>query len=119
MVALGDLLKVLLRLPLVEWRRRRLSLHRAVALTRSRSGRSRKRDEDGRLKLRRAIAALDARMPGGPNCVRRSLLEMTLDAGAAAEPLYAGLRRGGGPRSGHAWLQSHQVHESYDVVVSV
>jgi hypothetical protein len=54
--------------------------------------------------LRRVIRQIDARVPGGPNCYRRALLEMRLDAVAAREPLHLGLRAHGGPNSGHAWL---------------
>ena len=115
----GNLLRVLIALPIVEWRRRRVSLHRAVALARAGAGSRLRRSDAERLRLRRVITAFDARMPGGPNCVRRALLEMSLDAGAASEPMYAGLRRGGGPGSGHAWLHSQTVSESYDAVISV
>src|SRR5947209_14505709 len=37
-------------------------------------------------RLRRAIGWVDARMPGGANCNRRALLEISLDSGAAADP---------------------------------
>ena len=43
-------------------------------------------------------------MPTGPNCLRRALLEMRLDGGAAGEPLRIGLQKSGGFGSGHAWL---------------
>jgi Transglutaminase-like superfamily len=116
---MGEFLRVLIRMPLIEWRRRTLSLHHAVALARASHRGRRLRTRVGRVRLQQAIAFVDARMPGGPNCVRRSLMEITLDADAAGEPLYAGIKRGGGPRSGHAWLESHSVHESYDAIVSV
>ena len=115
---IGDLFRVLGALPLVEWRRRRLSLHHAVARARAQSVR-RGRSAVERARLQRVIGAVDARMPGGANCVRRALLEMSLDAGAAGERLFAGLKSGGGPRSGHAWLESHSVSESYDAVITV
>jgi hypothetical protein len=52
------------------------------------------------------IAAVDARIPGGSNCYRRALVEMALDASAAEERLFFGLKAHGGARSGHAWLAS-------------
>jgi hypothetical protein len=114
-----DFLRVLGILPIVEWRRRRLSLHRAVARARADAGKVGARSTVGRARLRRLITAVDARMPGGANCVRRALLEMSLDATAAQERLFAGLKTGGGPRSGHAWLESEPVRESYDAVIAV
>ena len=73
------------------------------------------RGHERRVMLRRLIGAVDARMPGGPNCYRRSLLELGLDAAAAREPLNMGLRPHGGPKSGHAWLgQSEPGAEVYE-----
>jgi hypothetical protein len=114
-----DFLRVLVAIPAIERRRRHLGLHESVALSRSDALKRQKRNSVARMRLRRVIAVVDSMMPDGANCVRRSLTEMALDAGAAEEPLYAGLRRGGGARSGHAWLKSQPVTESYDVVVSV
>jgi hypothetical protein len=116
---LGDLLRVLSALPLVEWRRRRQSLHLAVANIRAGGEKRAARSGAARARLQRLIGAVDARMPGGGNCVRRVLLEMSLDRGAAGERLLAGLRSGGGPGSGHAWLESHPVRETYDAVIAV
>ena len=114
-----EILLVLSALPVVEWRRRRLGLHPAAALARAEGSKRRERTAGRRAHLRRVIAAIDARIPGGANCVRRALLEMSLDPDAARETLYAGLRAGGGPRSGHAWLASQQTVESYDAVIAV
>ena len=52
------------------------------------------------------MAAVDARFPGGPNCLRRALLEASLDAAAAREPLFLHLDAAGGRGSGHARLAS-------------
>jgi hypothetical protein len=117
--SVGEVLRVLGLLPLVEWRRRRLSLHHAVARARAQGRTQRTRSNDARLRLRRVISAIDARIPGGANCVRRALLEMSLDPSAAGEQLFAGLRAGGGSGSGHAWLASQPVHERYDAVIAV
>jgi len=58
-------------------------------------------------------------MPTGGNCLRRSLLEMSLDAGAASERLLAGFRTGGATTSGHAWLESDAVREHYDAIIPI
>lgn len=57
-----------------------------------------------RARLRRAIAWLDARCPGGPNCYRRALLEIALDRDAARLPLALEFRRDGDKVVGHAEL---------------
>jgi hypothetical protein len=72
-----------------------------------------------RARLQRTIGVVDAFMPGGKNCVRRALIEMSLDGSAARERLLAGLKSGGKPKSGHAWLESHAVREAYDAVIAV
>jgi hypothetical protein len=78
------------------------------------------RDESRRATLQRLISALDRRMPGGPNCYRRVLLEIRLDRGAAGQPIHIGLLSGGGPRSGHAWLGENRGRpEPYDVEIAV
>ena len=73
-----ELLRVLRVLPLVEWRRRKTSLHSAVAFARHSSRRHGARSNAARADLQRVIRAVDARMPGGGNCVRRAVLEMSL-----------------------------------------
>lgn len=114
-----DLLRVLGGLPLAEWRRRRLSLHEAVARARGDSRQRAVRSVAARARLRRLIGAVDARMPDGGNCVRRALTEIALDAAAGRERLFAGIRTAGGPRSGHAWLESQVVNDRYDAVIAV
>ncbi|MEO5769585.1 MAG: lasso peptide biosynthesis protein [Polyangia bacterium] len=116
---LRELVRVLRVLPSVEFSRRSHSLHQSVGRVRSRAAGAALRSEEARAVLRRAIVAVDARMPGGANCVRRSLLEMRLDAGAARERLLAGFRAGGVPKSGHAWLESHPNQETFDAVISI
>jgi hypothetical protein len=64
------------------------------------------REKAARERLRRTIRFVDRLFPSGPNCYRRTLTEIALDSGAAAEPLHMGLQAGGGPRSGHIWLAS-------------
>jgi len=118
---LVEIARVVVAVPRVEIDRRRSSLHRAVQLMRQRSWGRAERSLDGRRRLRRAIAFVDARLPGGPNCVRRSLLEMALDSGAANEKLLAGFVSGGGKNSGHAWLESEpvQVQDKFDAVIAI
>ena len=64
------------------------------------------RNEVERRRLQRTIGVVDRCFPLGGNCYRRALIEIAMDAGAAAEPLHMGLRADGGPNSGHAWLES-------------
>jgi hypothetical protein len=59
-----------------------------------------------RASLRRLIRIVDRCFPSGGNCYRRALIEVAMDASAAAEPLHMGIRSNGGPNSGHAWLGS-------------
>lgn len=113
----ADVLKVIGVLPLVEWRRRRSGPLPTATSLRARGAGAPARNSDGRALLKKAIRFVDARLPGGPNCYRRALLEIALDAGAAREPLHFGLIAHGGPRSGHAWLGDPATAEdaaSYD-----
>jgi hypothetical protein len=121
----GDLLRVLRVLPSIELQRRRLGLHGVVALARARGMQRGLRSTEGRARLQRVISAVDRRLPDRGNCVRRALLEMALDRGAARERLHAGLRTGGGPRSGHAWLEPEApagapaTKSPYDAVIVI
>jgi len=112
---LRDLLGVLVAVPRVEWGRRHEGPRPLTAKLR-RLGRSvPSRPAGRRERLRWIIRAIDARLPGGPSCYRRALLEMSLDRDSAGEPLRMGLRAHGGPRSGHAWFGSAEAPaESYD-----
>jgi hypothetical protein len=66
----------------------------------------RQRSPRERATLQSLIRLIDRAFPSGPNCYRRALVEMAVDAGAAVEPLHLGLAAEGGPNSGHAWLAS-------------
>src|SRR4051812_7712772 len=103
---LRDLGRVLVGLPAVEWGRLFLGPDRLLAKLRRSGCSARARAPIERQALRRVIATVDARLPGGANCYRRALVETLLDAGAANEKMYFGLKAQGGPRSGHAWLAS-------------
>ena len=69
-------------------------------------GARRTRSQPGRAQLRRMIRVVDRCFPSGANCYRRALIEIAMDASAAAEPLRMGLKADGGPNTGHAWLES-------------
>jgi hypothetical protein len=114
----AELLRVVVALPEVEANRRLTSPQRAVRAARRRAMRAPERSLEARQRLRRAIAIVDRLVPGRDNCLRRSLLEVSLDAGAARERLLAGFKAGGAPASGHAWLESHAVSERYDAVIA-
>jgi hypothetical protein len=77
-----------------------------VARLRAEGLKRRARGALGRLRLQRMIRWVDRLFPGGPNCYRRALVEISLDSGAAAEPLHIGIRAAGTLTSGHAWLES-------------
>ena len=124
--ASGEFLRLLLVLPrvvgaipIVELERRLTSPHVAARAARQRARRAPTRSRVARERLQRAIAVVDRWMPGGGNCLRRSLLEMSLDAGAAGERLLAGFKAGGPRASGHAWLESQPVTERYDAVIRI
>jgi hypothetical protein len=117
---LADLWRVLAVAVPVELDRRRLGTRPAVLRARARGERAPARDGAGRARLRRAVAAVDARCPGGPNCLRRALLEASLDPAAAREPLHLHLSAWGGPGSGHARLASRPENgRPYDVTLAL
>ena len=117
---LAETLRVLVVLPRVELGRivqgpsPMLSELRALAKHRAR------RPFPQRHELKKVIARVDALMPGGGNCYRRSLLEIALDSGAAQDRLFMGLSANGGAKSGHAWLGSASDAPShYDAIFSL
>lgn len=112
-------LRVLKALPVVELGRRRQGLKPLVERLRRTGERAMRRGPVARARLQQAIGRIDARLPGGPNCCRRALLEITLDRGAAAEPFRMGLRARGGQPSGHAWLGDHTGPECYDMTIEL
>lgn len=91
----------------------------AVLRARKRGALRKRRSEIERRCLRRAIFWVDRFVPPGPNCYRRALIEISLDAGAAAEPLMMGFQSGGAAGSGHAWLPSSPPAKTYDAVIPV
>jgi hypothetical protein len=99
-----DLLLVLRAVPGVEIGRLRRGPDPLLAMLRARGRRGFARTHSERARLAQIIRVADACFPGGGNCYRRALLEIAVDPVAATTPLRLGLRTGGGPRSGHAWL---------------
>jgi hypothetical protein len=110
-----ELLRAIIALPAVESTRRTMGFEPAVSAMRASGTHHLHREWKQRVFLQRAIAWLDSHTPGGTNCYRRVLLELSLDAGAASEPVLIGLNPRGGPGSGHVWLASSTQLERYEV----
>ena len=120
MERLFDVARVLFALPGIELARRTEGPAPLVNRLRLRGIRRVARSEVQRRSLRRAIAAVDARLGDSGNCYRRALLEIALDRDAAEKPFFMGLTASGGPRSGHAWLGSEAVPlRAYDAIISL
>jgi hypothetical protein len=84
-------------------------------------GRSRRRRDPGALaRLQRVVAIADRILPGGPNCYRRVLAEIALDAGSADEPMHLGIVHGQATLGGHAWLgDRREPGARYDVEIAL
>jgi hypothetical protein len=76
---------------------------------RAEGGQKAARSPAARARLARAVRVVERCFPGGPNCYRRVLLEVALDAGAARQAVRFGLMAGGGPGSGHAYFQGDEA----------
>jgi hypothetical protein len=98
-----------------ERRRRHDSPEAAVRAMRARGHGARRRGPVGRARLRRAIGWVDALYMGHPNCFRRTLVELGLDAGAADETLVFGLDVG---RTGHVALKDSE-DSTFDVAFEI
>lgn len=96
-----EMATVLRALPAVERQRLRAAPAEAIAWARARGARGPRRGLLGRARLEHAIAWVDAAVPTGPSCYRRTLLETALDRGAAEEKIALGLDVGA---TGHAWI---------------
>jgi hypothetical protein len=82
--------------------------------------RRRRRDPQQLARLERVVAIADRLLPGGPNCYRRVLAEIALDAGAAEEPMHMGIVSGQAAFSGHAWLgDRREPGARYDVEIDL
>jgi hypothetical protein len=87
----------------------------AIAAMRARGRRTTRRGPVGRARLRRAIGWVDALVPSGANCYRRTLLELALDAGAAEETIVFGLDIG---RTGHVAFADRE-DATFDVAFAI
>src|SRR5690242_16482545 len=96
---LGEVIRVLAVAARIEEARLREGPEPLLRRLRAEGARIPPRDQAGRARLARAITSVDARFAGGSNCYRRVLLEVALDADAAARPVMFGLKAGGGPGS--------------------
>jgi hypothetical protein len=116
-----ELGRVLLVLPSVEYGRRRTPPGALLAAMRARGSARRARPERSLARLARAIGWADRFSPGGPNCLRRTLLRVALDPQAAREPVILGLNvpgtglAGTAKANGHAWLASTETSGRFDV----
>lgn len=108
-----DLGRVLLTVTAVERGRRGAPTGPVLAQMRARGRRRRTRSERSRARLARAIAWVDRLSPGGPNCLRRTLLRVALDPDFAREPVVFGLNVPEG--KGHAWVSGTETNDQYDV----
>jgi hypothetical protein len=113
---LADAARVAAAVPRVERDRLRLGTAEAVARARARGTGRPARPAASRLRLRRAVLAVDTRLPGGANCYRRALLEMSLDRAAAAETLHLDLSLRGPSPVGHtrleSWPENGRLHDA-------
>ena len=108
-----DLGRVLLALPAVERGRRSAPTGPLLAKLRARGRVRRRRSERSRARLARAIGWVDRLGPGGPNCLRRTLLRVALDPDSAGESVVFGLNV---PNAqGHAWVSGTEAPAPYDV----
>jgi hypothetical protein len=113
-VGAAEVLRIAAILPLIESWRLYGAPGTCLRRVRARGVKAKVRSVAERARLQRLIGYIDHRLPGGPNCYRRALIEMALDPTAAGEPFRFGLRRRGGPKSGHAWLADRRDDVRYD-----
>jgi hypothetical protein len=110
-----EVARVMALAPTAELLRRRASPEAAIARMRARGRDAEARGPLGRARLRDAIGWVDAALPGGGNCYRRTLIELGLDGGAAGEALVFGLDVG---KTGHVAFK-HREPMAFDVVFEV
>lgn len=98
--------------PIIECLRVLCSAQIAVSIARAINAWAGDHSDAGNLAA--AVAAVDRRMPGGPNCYRRALLMLALDSGASTKMLHMGLDVHG-RFQGHAWLTGEIPPRPYEV----
>lgn len=116
---LAELLRVLAVLPVIEVARRLFGPGPAIKVLRGSALRKLLRDSAGRQRLHRAVGWVDRHLWPGANCYRRVLLQVALDRGVAAEPVYFGLKLENDRLDGHAWLSGQTVGESFPVILQL
>lgn len=116
LLTLREMLRVLAVLPSVERRRCREGPRGLVEALRREGAVRARRSVEARRRLQRAIQLVDAACLKR-NCFRRALLEIALDAGAAAEPVVLGFRKDGDALVGHAWLGSAATTDEFPVQI--
>ncbi len=108
-----DLGRVLVALPAVERGRRHAPAGPLLEAMRARGRARRVRSPPSRARLARAIGWVDRLGPGGPNCLRRTLLRVALDPESARESVVFGLNV---PEAkGHAWVEGTETPAQHDV----
>jgi hypothetical protein len=105
--------------PLIERGRRRSSPAALLGAMRIRGSKRPVRSAGSQARLARAIRWVDRLGPGGPNCLRRTLLRVALDPAAAREPVVFGLNvtaaREPSAAPGHAWVGEAEPSGRFDV----
>jgi hypothetical protein len=114
-----DALRVMWMVPRLARLRREVGTGAVIASARAFGRGGLRRAPQSRRNLQRVIRAIDRILPGEPNCLRRVLLELSLDEGAASEPVVLGVNVGLGKSTGHVWLgTAPPPNNRYDVKLS-
>jgi hypothetical protein len=104
--AVADLVEVAVVSRRIDSDRRRLGPLQLVERLRRRGACHPQRGARDRARLKQVIRFVDRAFFARPNCYRRALIEMAMDAGAATELLHMGLNSDRALGMGHAWLDS-------------
>jgi hypothetical protein len=110
-----EVARVARRVRAIETKRLHDTPERVLGELRAGGATMQRRGPIGRARLRRAIGWVDAVVPGGPNCLRRVLLEVALDAGAANETVVFGLDVGS---TGHVAFEDRE-ERTFDVAFRI
>ncbi len=110
-----EVARVARRVRAVDARRLHDAPERVLTELRASGATMQRRGPIGRARLRRAIGWVDAMVPGGPNCLRRVLLEVALDEGAANETVVFGLDVGS---TGHVAFEDRE-ERTFDVAFRI
>ena len=111
----AEVARVARRVRAIDARRLHEPPERVLTDLRASGATMKRRGPIGRARLRRAIGWVDAMVPGGPNCLRRVLLEVALDEGAANETVVFGLDVGS---TGHVAFEDRE-ERTFDVAFRI